>query len=377
MVPSIFPFKTPLTTSGKARPNRKRKWLEDSQRASDPVCPDVGCEEIIDGQSSEVKPTDSQYAGIEHDNIKHNVATPNGARCGIEHYKDNPKAVQYYTGFDNYDHFMLFLFILGPAAFNLLYKPEGITVQDQLFLTLMKLRQAKDDSELELMFNLKETVVSKIINTWINFLFFQLKEIDLWPSKQVVRDTMPKGFKEQFMSTRVILDATEVPIQKPGRVDDQSATFSSYKNRNTLKTIIGCSPRGLVSYISSSYGGSTSDRQIIERSEMVNDKTKFESGDSIMADRGLLVQDLFANKNVKVNTPSMLHGKSQLEPEVVVRDRRIASKRIHVERVIGLGKTYKLIKHQMSCYKAQLGHRIIFICYVLSNFRRSIVHRLA
>jgi hypothetical protein len=58
-----------------------------------------------------------------------------------------------------------------------------------------------------------------------------------------------------------------------------------------------------------------------------------------MADRGIMVQDLFANKDVKVNTHTIMAGISQLEPETVVKDRRIASKRIHVERV--LRKTLK------------------------------------
>ena len=38
-----------------------------------------------------------------------------------------------------------------------------------------------------------------------------------------------------------------------------------------------------------------------------------------MADRGIMVQDLFACKNVYVNTPTMLKGKHQLELETVVK----------------------------------------------------------
>ncbi len=45
-----------------------------------------------------------------------------------------------------------------------------------------------------------------------------------------------------------------------------STAFSTYKNANTLKDLVGCSPRGLVSYISDTCGGSTSDLQICERS---------------------------------------------------------------------------------------------------------------
>ena len=160
-------------------------------------------------------------------------------------------------------------------------------------------------------------------------------------------------------------------------VNDQRAIFSNYKNRNTLKTMVGCSPRGLITYMSSAYGGSASDRQIIERSSLCTDKSLFEKKDSIMADRGIMVQDLFASSDVAVNTPTMLKGKSQLEPEIVVRDRRIASKRIHIERVIGLSKTFKILKNVLSGHYVPLGDHIIYVCFMLSNFRRSIVNKLA
>jgi hypothetical protein len=62
-----------------------------------------------------------------------------------------------------------------------------------------------------------------------------------------------------------------------------------------------------------------------------NMTSMFERKDSIMADRGIMVQDLFAVQDVLVNTPTLLKGKSQLEPSEVVKDRRVASKRIHRE----------------------------------------------
>ena len=207
-------------------------------------------------------------------------------------------------------------------------------------------------------------------------MYFQFKEIDIWPSREVTDCHMPVGFKKPFPSTRVIIDGTEVPVQKPGDVNDQSATFSTYKNQNTLKTIIGVNPRGVVTFISDSYGGSASDRQVTERSELM-DNSKWSDGDAIMADRGFLIQDLFCSKNVRVNIPTFLKGKSQLEPEDVIGDRRISSKRIHVERVIGLSKTYKILTKELQYQKLPIGGRIIFICFFLSNFRRSIVNNLA
>ena len=76
-------------------------------------------------------------------------------------------------------------------------------------------------------------------------------------------------------------------MQKPSNVADQRSTWSSYKNSNTLKAMVGISPRGVTTYVSDAYGGSASDRQIIEASSELLDG-RFESGDSIMADRGIL-----------------------------------------------------------------------------------------
>ena len=271
---------------------------------------------------------------------------------------------------------MYFFNILGLAVFHL-----GLSVvipaEDQLFLTLIKLRQGKDDFELGFLFNLRDSVVSKIFCTWINFLYFQLSEINIWPTRTAIDSYMPLDFGKMFPKTRVILDGTEIPIQKPKASGPQRETFSSYKNKNTLKVIVGCTPRGAISYISDAYGGSASDRQIIERSSLCTQQGKFDSKDSIMADRGIMVQDLFINKDVHVNTPTMLKGKSQLEPEEVHRDRKVASKRIHVERVIGLAKTFKILKRDLNSNLVTLGNRIIHVCFYLCNFRQCIVKKSA
>jgi len=55
-----------------------------------------------------------------------------------------------------------------------------------------------------------------------------------------------------------------------------NATFSSYKNRKTVKILVGSTPGGLVNFVSDAYGGCTSDRQIVKRSNIVQ---LCESGD--------------------------------------------------------------------------------------------------
>ena len=92
-----------------------------------------------------------------------------------------------------------------------------------------------------------------------------------------------------------------------------------------------------------------------------------------MADRGFVVQDLLAPRDVFVNMPTMLRGVTQLPASTVLKDRRIANKRVHIERVIGLAKTFKILKRELNKNYVALGGRILFVCFVISNFRPCIV----
>lgn len=202
----------------------------------------------------------------------------------------------------------------------------------------------------------------------------QWREISIWPPKEMVRFFMPSDFKRKFPTTRLIVDGTECPIQKPKLPTAQQSTFSTYKNRNTVKVLIGATPGGLISYISHAYGGSTTDRQITERGSLPR---LCESGDSIMADKGFNVQDIFAPYNVTVNIPTFFKNKNRMSGDTVIRDRKIASKRVHIERIIGLGKTYKILTEPMNHSETLLASDIIFVCFMLCNFKSGIISKTA
>lgn len=373
-IPSVFNF---LGKSQMEESSPRRLRLEKRLCTQMPAVPEVQMEVEVEEDSGEAEQCELQTEPAALDKeIQCNLSCMDA--YSIENFELNPKAVSYYTGFNDYNHFMAFYYCLGPSVDELSYQCSSLSPKNQLFLTIMKLRQGKEDFELSLLFKISIATVSRVITTWINFMFFQLKELQIWPSKEIVQDHMPQNFYEKFPSTRVILDATECPIQKPSNVNNQATTWSTYKHRNTVKAMIGCTPRGAISYISDAFGGSTSDRQIIERSDLLKpDKHMFEPGDSIMADRGIMVQDLFASQDVYVNTPTMLKGRSQLDPEEIVRDRRVASKRIHIERVIGLAKKFKILKRELCQSKVPLASRILFVCFAITNFRNSIVDKFA
>ena len=117
-----------------------------------------------------------------------------------------------------------------------------------------------------------------------------------------------------------------------------------------------------------------SDRQICERSPLC---TNCDPGDSIMADKGFNVQDLFETNKIVINIPTFFKKTNQLSGKTILHDRKIASKRVHIERIIGLGKTYKILTSPLNNTEVSLASKIVKICFYLCNFRNSIVSKSA
>ena len=294
----------------------------------------------------------------------------------IDAFVNDPVGMQFYTGLDSVDVFTGVLASLGPAAHKLkyLYAAPTLDVRNQLLLTLIKLRLYITNFQLGRMFEVTQLEVYNIFVTWVKFMSKQWRKINIWPERDTVRHFAPTDFKTKFPTTRAIFDGTECPVKKPAAAAAQQATFSTYKNRNTAKVLVGVAPAGHVSYVSPAYGGSASDRQIVERSNLTQ---MVDQGDSVMADKGFDVQDMFAPMNVTVNIPTFFRKKNKMSGETVIRDRKISSKRVHVERIIGLAKTYKILKNPMNHTESLLASEIIFVCFMLTNFRKSIVPKNA
>ena len=101
-------------------------------------------------------------------------------------------------------------------------------------------------------------------------MYLELKKIPLWPPKELVQANMPKSFKEKYPKTRVIIDATEIYVDQQRLPDIQQMTFSNYKNSNTFKALIGISPDGVITFVSSLYPGSISDKELRKQSGLLD-----------------------------------------------------------------------------------------------------------
>ena len=185
---------------------------------------------------------------------------------------------------------------------------------EQLFLTLVRLRLGLFEFDLTNRFGISQSSVSRITATWINLLFHSLKSLERYPPWHIVKKYMLESFKEQYPNTRLIIDATEFGIERPSLLVSQAATFSAYKNKNTVKVLIGIIPSGAIVFVSPTYEGSISDKKLFEQSNLLD---LLEVGDEIMADRGFDIQDLLAPLEVKLNIPPFLNSGTQFSSDVL------------------------------------------------------------
>lgn len=218
-------------------------------------------------------------------------------------------------------------------------RPRQLSTKDEYFLTLCRLRQGFREHHLSHLFNVSQTTISRIVISWINFMFLRCSVVPLWPSRSAIDLHMPADFKEKYPSTRVIIDCTEIKCQMPKSYRLNSELFSSYKNHTTLKGLVGVSPGGAFTFISQLYTGRISDKEIVQRSGFMD--LPFTHGDVIMADKGFTIDDLLP-VGCTVNYPPFLGSNSQMSAEEVAKTQAIASLRIHVERAINKVKNFHI-----------------------------------
>ena len=247
-----------------------------------------------------------------------------------------------------------------------------LSLDDELLLTLMKLRMNSPNQDLAIRFAISPTSVSRIFTTWLMLLYQKLKNsaaLPSWPSKESIISTMPQSFTDLYPSTRVIIDCTEFPIQVPTHPDTQRVTWSSYKNRNTLKALVGITPGGAISFLSPLYGGSLCDREITSSSKIME---LLDAGDSIMADKGFVIEDLCQEKGVHLNIPPFIRNDAQLTDAELIQTRRIASLRIHVERAMERIKNFHILDF-FPVSHLDIADQLFFVCAVLSDFDKRLV----
>jgi len=303
---------------------------------------------------------------------------------GLHRFSSNPAMIKFYTGFISYDCLVFFYRSIASEAAAMktwsqmqrgsatLQRSFGAKLQliDQFFLFLHKLRVGSLDQDLADKFGVSVATVSRIVITWANFLYVILGSQTIWPSRTQIKRYMPLAFRQLYPDTRVVIDCTEIAIQCPSSMVLRSEFYSAYKGRTTLKCLIGVTPSGAVSFISSLFAGSISDKHITKVSGLLD---LLEPGDVVMADKGFLIADLLSPLNCSLVMPHFLSQKKQFSHFEAQQNKIVSHLRVHVERANRRFKEYHLFDSPISLSLSGSVNQLWCVACLLSNFQGPLI----
>jgi hypothetical protein len=304
---------------------------------------------------------------------------------GIQHIQRNQKLVQFYTGFPDFDTLDAVFLALQPTAesmaswaqvqrikatnqhaLKLRFQAQHLSLFNQFFMFLCRIRQGLLEQDLAVRFNVSQSTVSRTCVTWANYLYFMLGSLPIWPSRAAVDELMPDNFKTLYPKTRVILDCTEIRVQTASSKVLNSETYSHYKGTTTLKSLVGISPDGSLTFVSSLYTGCISDKEITKSSGILD---LLQEGDAVMVDKGFLIKDLLDEIHATLVIPPFLGPSGQFNNQELARTQNIARLRIHIERAIRRIKEFHIFDRVIPLSLAGSVNQLWTVCAILTNFK--------
>ena len=115
-------------------------------------------------------------------------------------------------------------------------RPRTLNAKEEFFLVMCRLRQGFAERHLGHLFYISQSTVSRIIISWVTFIFLRFQQLNIWPSQNVVDENIPQDFKNKYPHTRVIIDCAEVKCEMPV---DRHRFDTTYMSSNLLKVNIG------------------------------------------------------------------------------------------------------------------------------------------
>lgn len=278
---------------------------------------------------------------------------------------------------DNQD--MLDLAGVSLDAFNLLLEKmensDGakISKENRLLIFLFKMKLGIPFGAIGILFGVHRTSISRIFYETLDNLAQACKNFVFWPSRATVDNRMPEEFKEFYKNCRCIIDCTEIKIDAPSNVSQANYYWSHYKKSPTLKFLVACSPDGLITFVSETFGGRTTDVQITNQSGLLD---LLQPGDLILADKGFpeIQTKLDEEGNgIVIVMPPFLHNKTFTANEVR-ETKKVASVRIHIERIMQRIKIYRILA-KLPRVMMQHADDIVFMCCALVNLQPPIIRQ--
>lgn len=275
--------------------------------------------------------------------------------------------VRFYTGLPSAS---VFIWVTNLVMGKVASCHSSLTSCDHVLIIFMRLRLGLLYKDLGQRFGVPESTMSKVYRTWLPIISSHLRQLIIWPDRATLRQNLPQSFRRKFRDCVCIIDCSEIFIERPTNLTARAQTWSNYKHNNTCKYLIGISPAGAVMFLSEGWGGRVSDKQITSESGFLD---KITHGDCVLADRGFLIQDELTERGAILKIPKFTKGKKQLPGRDVDESRQLAHVRIHVERVIGRLKDYRILQTIVPISQVDLIDDMMTVICGAINLNKSVV----
>ena len=166
------------------------------------------------------------------------------------------------------------------------------------------------DEDIAYRFSVHRTTVSSNFHKVLDVMAARTAHLIKWPDRETLQETLPSSFRQFFKKYCVIIDCTEVFIERPSDLLARAQVWSNYKHHSTIYN-----PQGTISYLSSCVGGRMSDKEIVEHSNLIYHQLP---GDVVIADRGFTCDEYAHMLLAEVKIPPFTKEKKQLETRLDV-----------------------------------------------------------
>ena len=164
-------------------------------------------------------------------------------------------------GFPEWITFSAFMDLLTPFLAGHRYKLPVLTL---ILMFLMKLRLNLFDEYIAHRFGVHRSTVSRNFHRVLDIAATKTSFLIKWPERDMLRLTMPMAFRRFFKKCCIIIDCTEIFMERPSDLLARAQVWSNYKHHSTVKFLIGITAQGSISFVSKCAGGRMSDKEITE-----------------------------------------------------------------------------------------------------------------
>ena len=239
-----------------------------------------------------------------------------------------------------------------------------LSVKERIILSMMKICLNLTFSSLSVFLGCTVKIASNIFATIVPILASIFGTFIQWPVKEEVVANCSKNFRT-FQNVRVVLDCTEILVQKSKCLSECIALYSHYYKDLTIKYLIAATPAGLITFFSKGYGGKASDKFIFLQNNII--EMLEPHIDAVMTDKGFLINEICDKSFIKLIRPPFLRSKKQFSQEEAISSQKTARVRVQIERTIQRIKIFGILKSRIPYHLLNLIDHIIIIAAGITN----------